>query len=61
MADETDLEQRHAGLAPFLSSNFPADVMRDMRGVGKGIGVDLSARSTRRLVREYAQRPASLV
>lgn len=30
-------------------NNFPADVMRDMRGVGKVIGVDLSARSTRRL------------
>ncbi len=30
-------------------NNFPADVMRDMRGVGKVIGVDLSARGTRRL------------
>ena len=30
-------------------NNFPADVMRDMRGVGKVIGVDLSARSVRRL------------
>lgn len=30
-------------------NNFPADVMRDMRGVGKVIGVDLSARGARRL------------
>ena len=30
-------------------NNFPADVMRDMRGVGKVIGVDLSARGTHRL------------
>jgi len=30
-------------------NNFPADVMRDMRGVGHVIGVDLSARQTRRL------------
>jgi len=30
-------------------NNFPADVMRNMRGVGKVIGVDLSARRARRL------------
>lgn len=30
-------------------NNFPANVMREMRGVGKVIGVDLSARSARRL------------
>ena len=30
-------------------NNFPADVMREQRGVGKVIGVDLSARSVRRL------------
>ena len=30
-------------------NNFPADVMRDMRGVGRVIGVDLSARNPKRL------------
>jgi NTE family protein len=30
-------------------NNFPADVMRAQRGVGKVVGVDLSARSARRL------------
>lgn len=30
-------------------NNFPADVMREQRGVGRVIGVDLSARSVRRL------------
>jgi NTE family protein len=30
-------------------NNFPVDVMRDMRGVGTVIGVDLGARSPRRL------------
>lgn len=30
-------------------NNFPANVMRNMRGVGKVIGVDLSARHARRL------------
>lgn len=30
-------------------NNFPADVMRNMRGVGKVIGVDLSARRAKRL------------
>ncbi len=30
-------------------NNFPADVMREMRGVGRVIGVDLSARGHRRL------------
>ncbi len=30
-------------------NNFPVDVMRDMRGVGTVIGVDLGARTPRRL------------
>lgn len=30
-------------------NNFPADVMRDMRGVGRVIGVDLGARQPKRL------------
>ncbi len=30
-------------------NNFPADVMRNMRGVGKVIGVDLSSRKLRRI------------
>jgi NTE family protein len=30
-------------------NNFPVDVMRDMRGVGRVIGVDLSARQPKRL------------
>jgi NTE family protein len=38
-------------------NNFPADVMRDMRGVGKVIGVDLSARSARRL--EFEEMPSA--
>ena len=38
-------------------NNFPADVMRGMRGVGKVIGVDLSARSVRRL--EFDEMPSA--
>ncbi len=38
-------------------NNFPVDVMREMRGVGKVIGVDLSARSLRRL--EFDEVPSS--
>ena len=38
-------------------NNFPADVMRGMRGVGKVIGVDLSARSARRL--EFDEMPSA--
>lgn len=37
-------------------NNFPADVMRNMRGVGKVIGVDLSARRARRL--EFDEMPS---
>jgi NTE family protein len=36
-------------------NNFPVDVMRDMRGVGTVIGVDLGARSPRRL--EFDEMP----
>lgn len=38
-------------------NNFPADVMRNMRGVGKVIGVDLSARRTRRF--EFEEMPSA--
>lgn len=38
-------------------NNFPADVMRNMRGVGKVIGVDLSARRTRRF--EFEEMPGA--
>lgn len=38
-------------------NNYPADVMRGMRGVGKVIGVDLSARSVRRL--EFDEMPST--
>ena len=38
-------------------NNFPADVMRNMRGVGKVIGVDLSARRARRL--EFDEMPGA--
>jgi NTE family protein len=39
-------------------NNLPADVMREMRGVGRVIGVDLGARSPRRL--EFDEVPGSL-
>ena len=38
-------------------NNFPVDVMRDMRGVGTVIGVDLGARNPRRL--EFDEVPGS--
>ena len=38
-------------------NNFPVDVMRDMRGVGTVIGVDLGARNPRRL--EFDEMPGS--
>lgn len=38
-------------------NNFPADVMRNMRGVGKVIGVDLSARRAKRL--EFDEMPSA--
>jgi NTE family protein len=38
-------------------NNFPADVMRNMRGVGKVIGVDLSARRARRF--EFEEMPGT--
>lgn len=38
-------------------NNFPADVMRNMRGVGKVIGVDLSARRSRRF--EFEEMPGT--
>ena len=38
-------------------NNFPADVMRQMRGVGKVIGVDLGVRNPRRL--EFDEVPGS--
>jgi len=38
-------------------NNFPADVMREMRGVGKVIGVDLGVRNPRRL--EFDEVPGS--
>lgn len=38
-------------------NNFPANVMREMRGVGKVIGVDLSARSTRRM--DFEEMPSA--
>ncbi len=37
-------------------NNFPVDVMRDMRGVGTVLGVDLGARNPRRL--EFEEMPA---
>jgi NTE family protein len=39
-------------------NNFPVDVMRDLRGVGTVIGVDLSGRTLRRL--EFDEVPGSL-
>ena len=39
-------------------NNFPVDVMRDMRGVGTVIGVDLGARNPRRL--EFDEVPGSV-
>ena len=38
-------------------NNFPVDVMRDMRGVGTVIGVDLGARTPRRL--DFAEVPGA--
>ena len=40
-------------------NNFPVDLMRDMRGVGTVIGVDLSARNPRRL--EFDEVPSAWV
>ena len=39
-------------------NNFPVDVMRDMRGVGTVIGVDLGARTPRRL--EFDEMPGGV-
>ncbi len=42
-------------------NNFPADVMRDMRGVGRVIGVDLSARQHKRLAFDETPGPWALL
>jgi len=42
-------------------NNFPADVMRDMRGVGKVIGVDLSARQLKPLPLDEVPGPWALL
>lgn len=42
-------------------NNFPADVMRDMRGVGKVIGVDLSARNLKPLSLKETPGPWALL
>ena len=42
-------------------NNFPVDVMRDMRGVGRVIGVDLSARQVKRLSFQETPGPWALL
>ena len=42
-------------------NNFPVDVMRQMRGVGKVIGVDLGARTLRRLAIQETPSPWALL